>query len=244
MFNIQMLIMKYYILYYSFKKQEVGSANFQAEKFDKYAYIDWSSYINKPFPENYIFPKYKLVYRAKMTDLLKIMSLGIPGNAFISPKMSAVLEQFKAPPYQLIEAVELLNKKKEWCTYKILHQYIQKNEYVDYSKTFFERTVVTKLSVSNFTTQKEHLQFASFEELRQAIQAKKGNINVKALYLDKEKIKEDFFMLNLPYIWVVNEKVAAALQQAEMTGLALIPLEDGENFCDESVVRKANRLTE
>jgi len=41
---------------------------------------------------------------------------------------------------------------------------------------------------------------------------------------------------------MVNEKAADALREAKITGICLIPFHQGENFVDDNIISKAQRV--
>lgn len=76
----------------------------------------------------------------------------------------------------------------------------------------------------------------NFEDMRD----RKG-IGAVKLYI-KDDIQWDFFMLgNTPFLWMVNEKVAEALRAANITGICLIPFQQGDDFVNDDLVSKAMR---
>ncbi len=82
----------------------------------------------------------------------------------------------------------------------------------------------------------EDFQASDYEEVRLL----KGRW-ASALYI-KEDIEWDFFLLAaLPFLWMVNEKVADALRAAQITGICLIPFQQGDDFVNDDMVSKAMR---
>lgn len=83
----------------------------------------------------------------------------------------------------------------------------------------------------------ENFQATSYEEVR----SQKGT-DAYSLYL-RENIEWDSFILaGPPSLWMVNQKVADALHEAKITGICLIPFHQGENFVDDNIVLKAERV--
>lgn len=234
--------MKYYILSYSADPKEVGSFSPQLKVVQNpvVPFRGISKYRNDIIPDDVVIPDYKVHHQAKMNDLMSSTLIGIPLNPIISERFGAVLQQFKSTNYQLIR-VNVIDKKKECQPYYVFHQYERSDHYIDFSKTIFRHTL-TNVYTSPPTYAHKEYQFQDFDALWGYIQQHKGHVCAKHFYLTEEQIEHDFFVLTNPLIWVINEKVAEALQAAKLTGLALIALNPGETFCDDNVVTKAMRL--
>ncbi|MCB0584853.1 MAG: hypothetical protein KDD06_05945 [Phaeodactylibacter sp.] len=231
--------MKYFILYHSPDHKEIGSAFPQAKSLysKHFVYAPLSPYQKKKVPNEFRFPEYKLEGKAKLTDLLSSSTLGLPINVLVSPKFLKILENFTSPGFQTLEA-KVLDKKGNTLPYQIIHQYQQMNHYVDYSKTILELTTYD-FTVSPPASTKKEFQAKNFAELEATIQSAKGSFCVKNFHLREEIIQFDHFALIFPNVWIVNNKLAEALKASNITGICLIPLHPGENFCKESLPKKA-----
>ena len=232
--------MNYYILTNSANSKEIGATFPQAKIANMYKKSDYTEYRISEIPATETMPTFRIQYQAKMTDLLTEVPLGFPKNALISLRLCDVLIQFKSPSYQILDTI-VIDKKNKPIPYKILHQYKWMDEYLDCSKTIFELTTYD-FSVTHYTSKVAEFQVSHYDEIHELNQMRKGSISIKKMYLKKDAINYDFFTLSNPNIWVVNENVAMALKNAMITGIALIPIADGESFCGEDVVSKAQKL--
>lgn len=218
----------------------IGSAFPQVEGLysNEFPYVDTSSFLRKKITQPIKFPPFKLKYRAKLTDLLSCNITLFPSQALISPKFLKILINFISYEFQIFDVI-VIDKQGNHLPYKIIHQYQHKNDYVDYSKTVFELTSYD-FTVSPPTSEKREFQVGSFEEFEIFNRShKKSTTCAKKFYLKEDSIQLDFFTIIGPSIWVINERVAEALIQEKITGLSIIPLKQGEDFCSESVVKKA-----
>ena len=240
-------MMKYFILTHTQDGATSGSAYPQVDATypGEIIRLEIYKYSNRPLPDNTRFPDFKLKYRAKLTDVLTAVSSDSVFNILMSPKCLHVLSQFKLTAYQVFDAT-VIDKKGNRLPYKMVHSHEPKdNDYVDYALTHYFLVTGHDFSVTPYITIGEDINVNSIEELHGVVHARKrGSVCAKALYLKEDKIAHDAFPLRNPMAWVVNEKVADALIGARITGIALIPLSQGEDFCAESIAIKAQKLAE
>lgn len=238
--------MKYFILTHTQDGSTSGSAYPQVDATypGEIIRLEIYKYSNRPLPNNTRFPDFKLKYRAKLTDVLTAVSSDSVFNILMSPKCLNVLSQFNLTAYQVFDA-PVIDKKGNKLPYKIVHSHEPKdNDYVDYALTRYFLVTGHDFSVSPYITIGEDINVNSIEELHGIVHTRKGSVCAKSLYLKEDKITHDAFPLRNPMVWVINEKIADALTDAGITGIALIPLSAGENFCEEPTAIKAQKLAE
>lgn len=231
--------MEYYILYYSSQSKEIGSSFPQVGTIHKKGFDGELLNKRKELPERFCFPDFKLENRAKLTDLLSSSTMLFPAQILLSNKFFDIIKDFTAPYFQTFET-RVIDKKGLRLPYKIMHQYQHMDDYIDYNKTVFELTSYD-FTVSPPASEKREFQVESFEEFEFFNQSYKGSKCIKHLHLAVGNIQYDHFRTILGNLWVINEHVAKALIQEKITGLSIIPLKQGEDFCSESVVKKAQK---
>ncbi len=197
-------------------------------------YPNYSDYYSKPAPSDLFVPKLKLRYRARFTDLTSAAIFNFPTHSIISEKFFHVLKNFQSPPFQVFPTI-VIDKKGIEHPYFLFMQNAPQFHATDYSRSVFSRIVGMK--DNGYEHIYEDFQTFGFEEVLQ----QKG-VDASALYI-KEDIEWDFFLLAAPpFLWMVNEKVAEALRAANITGICLIPFQQGDDFVHERLFAKAKRI--
>lgn len=229
--------MKWYILAKTTNFKIAGTDVPQTENLptDKpYSISIYGDYYRSPAPNDLFIPKFKLRYRAKLTDLTSAAIFGFPTQSIISENFLSVLKNFQSPPYQAFPT-SVFDKKGIEHLYYVFMQNSPQFHAADYSRSIFARIVGMK--DNGYENIFEEFQAIGFEEVLQ----QKG-IAASALYI-KEGIEWDFFLLAAPpFLWMINEKVADALRAANITGICLIPFQQGEDFVNEMLFSKAQRV--
>lgn len=193
--------------------------------------LDLGKFLYEQAPDELKIPSYKLEHRAKLTDLVQGDNTTFPGHTLISKMLLECLFTFRSPGFQKIPTV-VIDKKDSQHPYFFFMQFPQ-FDLVDYSRSIFSR--ITDMVNGQYSY--EDFQATSFEDVR----AKKG-VGAKAIFM-KENFDFDFFILPaFPFLWMVNEKIADALREAKITGICLIPFHQGENFVDDNIISKAQRI--
>ncbi len=229
--------MNWYILAKTTNFKIAGTAVPQTENLptDKpYSISVYNDYLRSPAPDDLFIPKFKLRYRANLTDLTSASIFGFPTHSVISEKFLSVLKNFLSPPYQSFPT-SVLDKKGIEHPYFVFMQNAPQFHAADYARSVFSR--IAGMKENGYEYIFEDFQASGFEEVLQ----QKG-VDASALYI-KEDIEWDFFLLAAPpFLWMVNEKVADALRAAQITGICLIPFQQGDDFVHERLFAKAQRI--
>ncbi len=199
-----------------------------------YSISVYNDYLRSPAPKNLFVPKFKLRYRAKLTDLMSVGFLGFPTHTIISENFLSVLKSFQSPPYQAFPT-SVFDKKGIEHPYFVFMQNAPQFHAADYARSVFSR--IAGMKENGYEYIFEDFKASGFEEVLQ----QKG-VDASALYI-KEDIEWDFFLLAAPpFLWMVNEKVADAIRAAQITGICLIPFQQGDDFVHERLFAKAQRI--
>ncbi|MBX2929422.1 MAG: hypothetical protein KF852_16445 [Saprospiraceae bacterium] len=229
--------MNWYIIAKTTNYQIAGTAVPQTEALptDKpYSISVYNDYKRSPAPENLFVPKFKLRYRAKLIDLTNVGFLGFPTQSIISENFLSVLKNFHSPPYQAFPT-SVFDRKGIEHPYFVFMQNAPQFHVTDYARSVFSR--IAGMKENGYEYIFEDFQASGFDEVLQL----KG-VDASALYI-KEDIEWDFFLLAAPpFLWMVNEKVAEALRTANITGICLIPFQQGDDFVYERLFAKAQRI--
>ncbi len=229
--------MNWYILSETTNFKIAGTAvpHTEALPTDKpYSISIYGEYYRRPAPSDLFIPKFKLRYRAKLIDLTNVGFLGFPTQSIISEKFLSVLKNFYSPPYQAFPT-SVFDRKGIEHPYFVFMQNAPQFHATDYTRSVFSRIAGMKKNGYEYIF--EDFQASGFEEVLQ----QKG-VDASALYI-KEDIEWDFFLLAAPpFLWMVNEKVADALRAAQITGICLIPFQQGDDFVHERLFAKAQRI--
>lgn len=230
--------MKWYILAKTTNFKIAGTDVPQTENLptDKpYSISIYGDYYRSPAPNDLFIPKFKLRYRAKLTDLTSAAIFGFPTQSIISENFLSVLKNFQSPPYQAFPT-SVFDKKGIEHPYYVFMQNLPQFHLTDYTLSVFSRRH-SELNYNYPPHQYEDFKAISFED----VVARKG-FGASALYI-KEDIEWDFFLLAAPpFLWMVNEKVADALRAANITGICLIPFQQGDDFVNDDIISKAQRV--
>jgi hypothetical protein len=193
----------------------------------------YNKYLRSPAPKNLFIPKFKLRYRAKLTDLTSVGFLSFPTQPIISEKFFHALKGFKSPEFQAFPT-KVIDKKGVEHPYYVLMQNSPQFGIVDYGRSRFSRIAEIR---DGYKYVFEDFQASDFEDVLN----QKG-VDARALYI-QDDIGWDFFILaGPPFLWMVNEPVAQALQSSKITGICLVPFQQGEDFIDERLFNKAQRV--
>ena len=235
--------MKYFILTYTTDTKEKGSVYPQVKVLERGSHdLVLNQYNDKELPKEVRFPTFKLEYKAKLTDVLSSSVLGRSTNILASPSVVEVLSTFNLPKHQVFDT-SVLNKKGERIPYIVIHQYFHSDvDYIDYQRSQYFRITGYDFTVDPYTIKGEEVDVDSWEEIINITQSKKGSICGRSIYLKESDISYDAFLLRNPNAWVINEEVADKLNEKKITGIAMVPLRPGENFCEENIVTKAQKL--
>lgn len=229
--------MAWYILTETTNRKIAGLAYPQGESVPTevpYSITIYSNYLRSPAPEDIFVPKFKLRYRAKLTDLTSVAMFNFPTQSIISEKLLSLLKNFQSPRCQAFPT-SVIDKKGIEHAYNVFMQNAPQFHAADYSRSVFAR--IAGMKDNGYEYIFEEFQAAGYEEVKQ----QKGRA-ASALYI-REDIKWDFFLLaGPPFLWMVNEKVAEALKAANITGLCLIPFQPGDDFVNDDIVSKALRI--
>ncbi|MFM9947164.1 MAG: hypothetical protein ACKV1O_04430 [Saprospiraceae bacterium] len=226
--------MNWYLVSYTTSHKIAGSVVPQADVLwsPETPFVDLSPYLHNPVPHQLKIPTIKLKYRAKLTDLISANLENLPAYTIISKKFFQLLLNFHTPRFQSFE-MAAIDKKNIHHPYHFFMQNSPQYDLADYSRSVFSRMV--KNESGQYVH--ENFQATSYEEVR----SQKGT-HAYSLYL-RENIEWDSFILaGPPSLWMVNQKVADALREAKITGICLIPFHQGENFVDDDIVSKAQRV--
>lgn len=229
--------MNWYILAKTTNFKIAGTAVPQTENLptDKpYSISIYGDYYRSPAPHDLFIPKFKLRHRAKLTDLTGAAIFGFPTQSIISEKFLSVLKNFHSPPYQAFPT-SVFDRKGIEHPYFVFMQNAPQFHAADYARSVFSR--IAGMKENGYEYIFEDFQASGFEEVLQ----QKG-VDASALYIN-EDIEWDFFLLAAPpFLWIVNEKVADALRAAKITGICLIPFQQGDDFVHERLFAKAQRI--
>lgn len=196
---------------------------------------DIAKFLYEPIPEDIKVPNFKLEYRAKLTDLIKHGGSFSTAFLLLSQRLMETLIPFQIPAYRVFPTC-VMDRKNNSHPYFMLMQNGQ-FDIVDYSRSIFRGIKEMIKKENGFEYVYEDFKANNFEDRRE----RKG-IGAVELYL-KEDIQWDFFLLgNAPFLWMVNEKVAEALRVAKITGICLIPFQQGDDFVNDDLVSKAMRV--
>ncbi len=229
--------MKYYILRHSMSSRVMGSALIQAHGVysNEVPYRDdITKYLYETIPEDIQVPNFKMEYRARLTDLIKHGGSFTSAFLLISQKLLEILTPFHTPKYSVFPTY-VIDRKNNSHPYYMLMQNGQ-FDIVDYDRSVFRGIKEMVIKENGFEYVYEDFRAKNFEDQRD----RKG-IGSVALYI-KEDIEWDFFLLAAPlFLWMVNEKVAEALRAVNITGICLIPFQQGDDFVNDDLVSKAMR---
>lgn len=193
---------------------------------------DIAKFLYEPIPEDIKVPNFKLEHRAKVTDLLNTGSWA--SARLTSKRFYECLCGFHTPSFKAFPTY-VIDRKKNSHPYYMLMQSGQFN-IVDYNRSVFRGIKEMIIKENGFEYVYEDFKATNFEDMRD----RKG-IGAVKLYI-KDDIQWDFFLLgNTPFLWMVNEKVAEALRAAHITGICLIPFQQGDDFVNDDLVSKAMR---
>lgn len=193
---------------------------------------DIANFLYKPITNDIKVPNFKLEHRAKVTDLLNTGSWA--SARLISKRFYECLCSFNAPSLKAF-STNVIDRKNNSYPYYMLMQCGQ-FDIVDYNRSIFRGIKEMIIKENGFEYVHEDFKANNFEDMRD----RKG-IGAVKLYI-KDDIQWDFFMLgNTPFLWMVNEKVAEALRAANITGICLIPFQQGDDFVNDDLVSKAMR---
>ncbi len=229
--------MSWYILTETVNRKVAGMTYPQVESEAievPYSITIYSDYTLSPAPEDIFVPKFKLRYRAKLTDLTSVAMFSFPIHSIISTKFISVLKNFHSPPYQAFPT-SVFDKKGIEHPYFVFMQNAPQFHAADYERSVFSK--IAGMKDNGYEYIFEDFQASDYEEVRLL----KGR-GASALYI-KEDIEWDFFLLAAPpFLWLVNERVAEALRVAKITGICLVPFQQGEDFVHEMLFTKAQRI--
>jgi len=226
--------MKWYILTNTNNLAERGKVDVQANSLNSVEIPyrdDLARYFYEPVPDDLKIPPFKLEYRAKLTDW--VLQVSYSPWRLLSKKFIECINGANTPTCKLF-STKLIDRKGNEYPYFIP---IQNGQFdiVDYTNSVFRRPV--KLKANGYEYEYEDFKATSFEDVRN-----QRGIGPSALYL-KEPIQWDSFLLGeLPFPWMVNEKVADALRAANITGICLIPFQQGDDFVNDDIISKAQRV--
>lgn len=228
--------MTWYILTETANRKVMGMASPQVEATVTevpYSIAIYDGYLRSPAPENLFVPEFKLRYRGKLTDLVSVAMFAFPTHSIISEKFISVLKNFHSPPFQAFPT-SVFDREGMEHPYFVLMQNAPQFHATDYARSVFSR--IAGMKDNGYEYIYEYFQAADYEALRLL----KGRA-ASALYI-REDIEWDFFLLAAPpFLWMVNEKVAEALRAANITGICLIPFQQGDDFVNDDLVSKAMR---
>ncbi len=222
--------MQWNVLTRTSRQEVTGKATVQAES-DKL--FDAAKYLYEPAPSSLVAPKFKLHHHAKLTDYIhSVMTSAV--CPLISGRLFDCLRQFKTVPTSRALPTLLIGKKGEELPYYV---YVQ---HADFTATDYERSIFCKPAGFNekWESAYEDLNVKA-GSLREVID--QGGTRPRALYI-KDSIPWDFFVLaGPPFLWMAQDHVVRALQEAGITGICYIPFQQGDDFVNDDLVSKAMR---
>lgn len=229
--------MNWYILRHSMNSKVMGSALIQVRGLHS-AEIpyrdDIAKYLYEPIPGNIKVPNFKLEYRAKLTDLIKHGGDFDTACLLLNQRLLEILTLFHTPTQRVFPTC-VIDRKNNSHPYYMLMQNGQ-FDIVDYNRSIFRGIKEMIIKENGFEYVYEDFKANNFEDRRD-----RRGIGAVELYI-RDDIKWDFFLLgNTPFLWMVNEKVADALQTVNITGICLIPFQQGDDFVNDDIVSKAMR---
>ncbi|HMN90602.1 MAG TPA: hypothetical protein PKD70_00185 [Saprospiraceae bacterium] len=229
--------MAWYILSGTTNRKITGMVYPQAESVPTevpYSIAIYSDYMRGPAPEDIFVPKFKLCYRAKLTEMVSVAMFIFPTQSIISEKFFHILKNFHSPPYQAFPT-SVFDRKGIEHPYFVFMQNAPQFHAADYERSVFSR--IASMKENGYEYIYEDFQASDYEEVRLL----KGRW-ASALYI-KEDIEWDFFLLAAPpFLWMVNEKVAEALRAANITGICLIPFQQGDDWVNDELFMRVMRI--
>lgn len=225
-----------YILTRSTNRKVVGNASPSVDAIyeENISYTTQSDYIRKKIPSSgLILPKLKLGKRGKLTDLLSANTVMYPSQLLISRKLLEIFKKFSGSSYQTFP-VDVLDKADQSHEYYIIHHYDTPDKFIDYEKTVYIRFFHNE-------NKTEVIPVSSFEDYVNT-SSPGGAKRAKALFLKEYDTLPNFFAVSGgPSLYFVKEEVANKILSSEVTGVCLIPFQQGDD-CTESVFIKAMRV--
>ncbi|MBX2927936.1 MAG: hypothetical protein KF852_08890 [Saprospiraceae bacterium] len=222
--------MKWYILTQTTNRNVIGNADNQSECSARF---DAAKYLYELVPEHFKVPGFKLHHHAKLTDLVQSVNTS-PVRPLIGQKLLDILMQFKTVPISRALPAVLIGKKGEELPYYV---YVQ---HADFTATDYERSIFCKPAGFNEKWEPAYEDLkVKVGSLREVID--QGGVGPRALYIN-DSIPWDFFVLaGPPFLWMAQDHVVEALQEAQITGICYIPFQPGDDFVNDDIVSKAMR---
>ncbi len=222
--------MVWYILTPTTNRDIIGKADNQSSALKLF---DSSKYLYEPLSNVFALPYFKLHHHAKLTDLVQsLMTTQV--HPLISQRLHDILIQFKTIPTSRALPTVLIGKRGEELPYYVFVQQ------ADFTATDYERSIFCKPAGFNekWEPAYEDLE-VKVNNLREVLD--NGGCGPRAWYI-KEDIPWDFFVLaGPPFLWMAQDHVVQALQEAGITGICYIPFQQGDDFVNDELLWKAMR---
>ena len=155
-------------------------------------------------------------------------------SMLISEKLLSHLNNFASPP-QKVFSTRIIDIRGEVHSYFLLLQNAQ-FDIIDYERSVFCTIKGQRFQHDRYVYECEEFKAADFEDHKN-----RGGAGPISLFIKKD-IPFDFFLLaGPPFFWMVNEKIADALRAANITGICLVPFQQGDDFVNDDLVSKAMR---
>lgn len=182
----------------------------------------WAKYLyHDLLPESLPIPLFQRIRGASITDW---MTTVITNDAYplISSRLSQCLTSFNLGQHNAYDTQVVSGQDKH--PFKVLMQTLQL-DIIDYKRSTF--CTYQKDLISDQYEYQEVENISSYEELV-THNARFG----KSVYL-KENIPYDGFLFKPnEVVFLVNAKIKAAIEEEKFTGIALLPIHQGENFIE------------
>ena len=213
-----------HILYNSIRREHVGDIVPQvAQKEQSENCILLHQYRGEPLPETPKFPKLVLEKKAKPADWLVSNYVPTVTDALVSERLFKIISSYSTMKMQAFPVP--LATDHGVLPYYILHFLQFATSYVNFDKTLFQAVSFPEMTKSTF-------QFDSYESFERQRLEKGIKGKVSALFI--QSVPYDFFSLEVPSVFVVkNQSFIEELVRKRITGIELVPLQEGEDFTEK-----------
>ncbi|MCR9134179.1 MAG: hypothetical protein NXI08_16555 [bacterium] len=213
-----------HILYNSIKKEHIGDIVPQVTKDEQSENcVLLHEYRGKPLPETPNFPKLTLEKQAKPADWLLSNYIPTVTDALVSERLFKIISSYSTMKMQAFPVP--LTTDQGVLPYYILHFLQFATSYINFTETLFQTISFPEMNKSTY-------QFDSYESFERQRLEKGIKGKVSALFI--QSVPYDFFSLEVPSIYVIrNQKLIEEIVRKRITGIELVPLQEGEDFTEK-----------
>ncbi|RWW98775.1 imm11 family protein [Flavobacterium cerinum] len=222
--------MKYFCLTESLDTKIIGKyvqaekAEYHCSVWDEPRFIEHTQFEKIHFEP--IIANAILYPKAKITDLISVVSMGFTLKLLISGKLKSILENYRKTGLQFFKS-DIIHKGNFISDYWILNAYEIDMQFIDYKRS----EIVSRKRKSEggtFLVTEDINTFEEFNRKQNEIKdSDPGSMFIKKIHLI-ENIDQDFFILlhvEGAVKYVVSEKLKNEIEEAGCTGIEFQPSE-------------------